>query len=82
MRDLNPELLLNQDPCFAAMNPHTQDVVETMLVQNYFDHLDSGAPLITGAEALLAEASCLYNLSSSQLREIRFELLRQIGPLL
>lgn len=74
--------LLAANPCVAALSPHMLEVLETQVICNLFNHLDSGAELTCDVETLLADASCFYPLNSQQLRVIRVQLLCDIGALI
>ncbi len=69
------------DPCFYELSPILQEVVETQMLCNLKNALDTGEPVSCDIQALLTDAACFYNLSSQQLRVIRLQLLCDINNL-
>jgi hypothetical protein len=82
MATCNVANLIAADPCLAALDDYTLEVVITQQLCGLFNNLDSGAEISCDIQTLLNDAECLYGRSIHELKVIQAQLLCEIISLI
>lgn len=78
----DPQALISQNPCVAALSPHMRKVVKVQMLCGLYNNLSAGDPLTCDIQELLDDAACFADLSDSMLEILEIQLLCEIFSLL